>query len=251
MNIAIVPMGESKLKTTMDVDSKLPWRKMSTKLLVIALFTIPLSVALSAQTPPTDTNAYAVSSRTFDREDFGRPNSTVVSPDKSKTIRLMKDGSFAVLDGASPVTNISVKELASNIEVGWSPDSTQFFISWSNGGAIGVFVSRIFRIESGKVDELSAPQTAYEDFKIKHFCPQRGMNNEYVLGWSADSKDLFLVLEVYPSRECKERSLFRGYLMEAATGVVLRVFSESDTNLIKDASRQAGFVTIPAKIKAR
>ena len=70
MNIAIVPMGESKLKTTMDVDSKLPWRKMSTKLLVIALFTIPLPVALSAQTPPTDTNAYAVSSRTFDREDF-------------------------------------------------------------------------------------------------------------------------------------------------------------------------------------
>jgi hypothetical protein len=233
----------------LDVVSKRIGRNIQRTFVASMLFTFPLWTAVSAQTPPTDTNAYAVSSKTFDLEDFGRPSAKVDSPDGRKTIRLMKDGSFAVFEGTAPLTSISVKELSSNIEVGWSPDSTQFFISWSNGGAIGAFVSRIFRIESGKVVRLNAPQIAYEDFKIKHFCPERGMNNEYVLGWSADSKDLFLVLEVYPSRGCKERSLFRGYLVEAGTGNILRMFSESDTNLIKDASRQAGFVTIPAKIK--
>ncbi len=233
----------------MDLYPKLTRRKMLPIFLTAILFTSLLSKVLSAQTLPTDANAYAVSSRTFDLADFGRPSAKVYSPDGKRSIRLAQDGRFEVLDGVFPVTSISVKELSSNIEVGWSPDSTQFFISWSNGGAIGAFVSRVFRIESGKVTELNAPQVACDAFKIKHFCPQRGMNNEYVLGWSADSKNLFLVLEVYPTSDCKEPSLFRGYLMDAGSGIILRMFSERETNLIKYASRRAGFVTIPAKIK--
>jgi hypothetical protein len=226
-----------------------PRSRIGAPVAVVAALLHSLMIVRAAQTPPSNPNAFAVSSRTFDLEDFGRPKSMVLSPDESKTIRLARGGSFEVTEGSSLLTSISVKELSSNIEVGWSPDSTQFFISWSSEGAIGVYNARIFRIESGKVIEPSTPQIAYDDFKKEHFCPQKGMNNEYVLGWTPDSKQVFLVLEIYPGTECKQRSLFRGYLLEASTGTIVHVFSEHDTDLIKEASRAAGFASIPVKVK--
>ena len=205
-----------------------------------------LPCVLSAQTPQTSPFAYAVSSKTFDLHDFGKPKAKVFSPDGAKSVRMIKGGKFAVFQGSHSVAEISVEELLSNIEIGWSPDSTQFFISWSDGGAIGAFRLRIFRFEHGRVTELSAPQIAYAHFKKKHFCPERGTNNEFVLGWTPDSKQLFLVLQVYPTGDCAEATLFRGYQLHASTGKIQKVFGERETDLIKENSHQAGFVVLPA-----
>ena len=219
------------------------WQISCVIFLFLALLYLPLF--LSAHQPQTSPNSYAVSSRTFDLDDFGKPKARVFSPDGAKSIRMTKGGKFAVFQGSHSVTEISAEDLSGNIEIGWSPDSTQFFIRWSNGGAIGIFRLRIFQFEHGTVTELSAPQSAYAHFKNKHFCPERGMNNEFALGWTQDSKQLFLVLEVYSTGDCAEASLFRGYLLNASTGKIQKVFGERATDVIKKNSRQAGFVVLP------
>lgn len=213
---------------------------------VIFLLWLLLPFILSVRTARASTDSYAVSSKTFDLNDFGKPKAKVFSPDGAKSIRLVKGGKFGVYEGSHSLTEISAEELSSNIEIGWSPDSTQFFIRWSNGGAIGAFRLRIFRIEHGEVTEMGAPQIAYDHFKKKHFCPERGMNNEFALGWTSDSKQLFLVLAVYPTGDCAEAALFRGYLMNASTGKIQKAFGEREADLIKKNSRQAGFVVLPA-----
>jgi len=212
---------------------------------VIFLLLPLLPFFLSARTPQTSPDSYAVSSRTFGLDDFGNPRARVLSPDRAKSIRMIRGGRFAVFQGSHSVTEISAEDLSSNIEIGWSPDSSQFFIQWSNGGAIGIYRLRIFRIEQSKLTELNAPQIAYAHFKKKHFCPERGMNNEFALGWTPDSKQLFLVLEIYPTGDCTEASLFRGYVLNASTGKIQKVFGERETDLIKKNSHQAGFVVLP------
>ena len=146
--------------------------------------------------------------------------------------------------GAQRIREISVAELSCNIEVGWSPDSEQFFISWSDGGAIGGYHVRAFRVEGEKVTELNAPKIAYADFKKHHFCETR-TDNIFMLGWTPDSQKIFVVMEVYPTSDCQEMSLFRGYLMDTQSGATLRVFGEKDTEEIKERSRAAGAVQLP------
>jgi hypothetical protein len=94
---------------------------------------------------------FACVSNFFTLRDFEK-QPTVVSPDREKSVQLTRDYMFRVVSSSAVVTDINLPDISSDIEVGWSPDSTQFFISYSNGGETGGYVVHMYRLNRSALD---------------------------------------------------------------------------------------------------
>ena len=123
-----------------------------------------------------------------------------------------------------------LRDLSGSIFVKWSPDSQAFYVMWSNGGAIGAYKVRAFRVVGAQAQELPLTRLAEREFEGKHPC-DRG-HNVYSLQWLKNSEQLLLALQVYPTSDCgKELGLYRGYLVRAAEGSILRRYSEQQLKI--------------------
>jgi hypothetical protein len=202
----------------------------------LALFCV---VAIGTQ-QPRDADTFACAARSFSLEDFDK-GAVVPSPDSKKHISLNPDGSFGIFVGQK---QIGTRTYSVSVgEVGWSPDSTHFFISYSDGGAVGTYLTHVFSVSEKGVIENSLTRIAFNDFKSRHYCEIRG-NNLFFLGWTPDSQNVFLVTEVYPTSDCKEWSRFAGYLMDVTTNRIIRRYSERDTTAIEKSCRASGILKI-------
>jgi hypothetical protein len=201
---------------------------------------------LLAERPAHDPDSFACSSRHYMLQDFEK-QPTISSPDKTSVIQLTKDYKFRVAIGDKEVSNFELPDISCNIEVGWSPDSSQFFISYSDGGATGGYHVYLYRVAGNAVKASHVPSQIAERFKKGHWCESRG-NNLFFLDWTPDSKMGFFVAEVYPTSDCgKELGLFRGYAVNLKEGRVLRVFTENQTESIEKNCRASGQLVLPSK----
>jgi hypothetical protein len=189
-------------------------------------------------------------------DDFDKQPS-VSSPDGTKAVQLAteirfpalgdKEYKFRVLIDGALVSTLEFPDLSLNIEVGWSPDSSQFFISYSDGGSVGGYEVHLYRVVGREVKESAIPSAVAARFKAKHWCEARG-NNLFFLNWAPDSKIGFFVAEVYPDSDCgNEMGQVRGYAVDLLNGTVLRVFSRKETNAIEKSCRTTGVLALPSK----
>jgi hypothetical protein len=112
----------------------------------------------------------------------------------------------------------------------WSDDKRNFAVTWSDGGAIGGFYVRVFHIDGDSVTELPSTQAAFGKFKAHHWCETRG-NNIQAYDWLADSRQLVLVLSVYPTSDCgKEMGHTEAYVVDAATGNIRQHWNVKQLN---------------------
>ncbi|HEV3279643.1 MAG TPA: hypothetical protein VG860_22840 [Terriglobia bacterium] len=112
---------------------------------------------------------FACVSNFFTLRDFEK-QPTVVSPDREKSVQLTRDYMFRVVSSSAVVTDINLPDISSDIEVGWSPDSTQFFISYSNGGETGGYVVHMYRLNRSALTEIGAPAVVAKRFRAKNWC---------------------------------------------------------------------------------
>lgn len=109
---------------------------------------------------------------------------------------------------------------------GWftiSPDNRFFAITWSNGGAVGNFHTRLFeRTASDRIVEESAVIDAVlKSFEEHHYCRTRG-DNLTAVRWLS-SNDLLLEASVYPTSDCgREMGYTSRYLLRVPEGKVER-----------------------------
>ena len=172
---------------------------------------------------------------------------TIPSPDNRKAVQLTKDGKFRVTVGKTQLSDFDLPDVSCNVEVGWSPDSSEFFISYSDGGAIGGYHVHLYRVVGKTLTKSSVPTTVAEGFKTKHWCECRG-NNLFFLDWTPDSKVAFLVAEVYPTSDCgKELGVYRGYAVRLRDGKILRIFGEKRTDSIEKECRTFGRLVLPSE----
>lgn len=128
------------------------------------------------------------------------------------------DGIFVLRRGNKELLRTQLKNLSASVSVVWSEGNSHFAITWSSGGAIGDFHVRAFRMDGDSVTELPAATKALEAFKARHWCEERG-NNVQAYRWLPDSRQLVLVLSVYPTGDCgKEIGHTEGYVVDTSTG---------------------------------
>jgi len=190
--------------------------------------------------------AFACNSRHFMADDFqNRP--VVKSPDGGIAVRLTTDGTFDVVVGDAVVSQLKFPDIESNIEIGWSPDSSQFFISYSDSGATGGFHVHLYRLKGIIVIENRAAAEVAKDFKAKHWCNTRG-NNLFFLDWTPDSKIGFFVAEVYPTSDCgRDMGFHEGYAVNVEDGKIVRVFTQERTDIIEKSCRTFGTLLLPPR----
>ena len=201
---------------------------------------------LMGQRATHDKYSFACTSRHFMLNDFEK-QPVISSPDKTKSVQLTRDFKFRVKVADAVISEFIIDEVSSNVEVGWSPDSSQFFISYSGGGEIGDYHVRLFRLIGQKLTESQAPITIAELFKAKYWCESRG-NNLFFLDWTSDSKVGFFVAEVYPTGDCgKQLGQYRGYALNIEDRKILRIFGEKATDSIEKTCRATGQLVLPSQ----
>lgn len=185
---------------------------------------------------------FACHARGFGLESFrGQPS--VWSPNHQRRIQLRKDYSFAVLSGDKQLATLEYRDVNCCIEIGWSPNSNQFFVSYSDSATYSQYKVHLFTIVAEQVSENRAVQGVSEDFSSRHSCPSRVLsgNNLFLLGWTQDSKRVLLVAEVEPTGDCgKEAGVYEGFLVNAMTGSIIRRYVQSETSKIERSCRLAG-----------
>jgi len=188
----------------------------------LLLLTLPL------QSPPGSADCEA---DVFVRQDLEH-QPRVASPDGRYGLVLAvaseddDHGEIRVYEHARLLATYAWTDLSAGVFVKWSDDSRAVYVNWSNGGMIGDYVLRAFRIEDGTVREVAASAPAEAEFDAKYPCKARG-HNVYAVRWLGGSQEMLLALEVHPTGDCgKNLGLMRGYRVNAIDGTIAERYSE-------------------------
>jgi len=212
---------------------------MSRRTVPLIILTLALCRSVSFS---KDEQTFACNAQSFDLSSFeGQPS--ILSPDGKKRIQLRKDHNYAVFVHGKQVTALEYLDTNCCIEIGWSPDSSQFFITYSDSATYHQYKTHLISIAGERVSENRAPQTVFDDFGSQHSCPSRGGNNLFLLGWTEDSQSVFLVSEVTPTGDCgNEAGVYGGYLVNGRDGTIVHRYGQKQTDKIKKACRAAGIL---------
>jgi hypothetical protein len=131
-------------------------------------------------------------------------------------------GRFVLRRANNVLLATGLRDLSASVLVVWSEKSDWFAVTWSDGGAIGNFHTRVFRIQGSQVSETKAVNPASREFQSRYYCKQRG-DNVQAYGWDKDSGALVLVMSVYPTGDCgRDAGHMEAYFVRATDGTVLR-----------------------------
>ena len=197
-----------------------------TRTAILILFAI-------AQVVTSQKDAPGCEARMFVLQDLEQER-TVVAPDGSRSVALgVKsegdgDGWLKVYDARRLIHTTRLINLSGGVFVKWAPDSRAFYLMWSNGGAVGGYEVRVFRVGAGTVQEVPTTRRAERDFARRYPCEARG-HNTFAIEWRDGSRQLLLAEQVYPTGDCGRRlGLYGGYLVNVADGAIHRRYSDAE-----------------------
>jgi hypothetical protein len=167
----------------------------------------------------------------------------VYSPDRTKTVHVINQRWFVEVGGKE--LGLDPKESYVSdypAELAWSPDSTAFYITQSDGTSeIQGFHTEIYRVTERGVRQLpNLNLMVHRQFDHRHKCvlyfagdngkPDDRYEDDYSnvagLKWLDGSSQLILVAEIAPDQACGEhRGYFGGYLLSTVDGRILRRYS--------------------------
>src|ERR1700761_6197419 len=83
---------------------------------------------------------------------------------------------LVVLRESKVAARIFLKDLRASVTLTWALDYNAFAVTWSDGGSIGNFHTRVFRRVDETFVEVPAVARAFRHFKAEHACKTRGDN---------------------------------------------------------------------------
>jgi len=139
-------------------------------------------------------------------------------------------GKLIVRNGQKVILSTVLKDLSASVFVTWSSRSDWLAVTWSDGGAIGNFHTRVFHIDGNSVRESDAVRLAFADFRSRHWCKARG-DNVQAYGWDEKTGALVLVTSVYPTGDCgKDLGHMEAYLVNPTDGQIRQHMTLSEFN---------------------
>jgi hypothetical protein len=182
------------------------------------------------------------------------------SPDHKELIEVEGENVFLRVGGRTFKTEIS-NDTKHDAELSWSPDSTKYFITWTESGELGPWHMQVYGVDDSGVHELpKVEDPARKDFeqRIRHMpidpeldTPQSRSiwkSDEYcepyhVIGgrWLNGSKEILLSVLVRNTSACRYMGEFNVYRVNAVTGEILQRYTA------EDAHKQFGSKYLPLK----
>jgi hypothetical protein len=138
------------------------------------------------------------------------------------TYAVTEGDEFTLSRDRKTILSTHLKDLSASVFVVWSERNDWFAITWSDGGAIGNFHTRVFQVAEDKVTEVEAVRNAYADFRSRHWCKTRG-DNVQAYGWDEKTSALVIVTSVYPTGDCgKDLGHTEAYLVQPTDGAIIK-----------------------------
>jgi hypothetical protein len=110
-------------------------------------------------------------------------------------------------------------------ELIWSPDSTVFAVTQTDGGAVGTWFVTLFLVEKGRVRHMIVAKEVVTHAHKRFTCVEPQPPNVAAVTWVNGSRHLLLVAEVPPHSNCHEMGRTFGYLVSVPTGRIVREIS--------------------------
>jgi hypothetical protein len=107
-------------------------------------------------------------------------------------------------------------------EIGWSPTSALFFVTYSDGGAVGTYHVSAYRISAGSMKKIDLTSAVQRDFQSRYprcFSPEEP--NIAAVAWSADSTKLLVAAQVLPHSNCDNMGTFNLYTIAVSNGGII------------------------------
>lgn len=149
-------------------------------------------------------------------------------------------------------------------EVAWSPDSRDFFVTYSDGGAVGTFHVLVYRVDDTGVHRSEPVPNGRRLFQPD--CMSKEFPNVGAIQWGENPGTLVIAVEVPPHSSCVDMGTFRAFEISVADGRKLREYGQlkakrlfaktlgvelqnADDDCIKQPKSCAPWSTLPTKTK--
>jgi hypothetical protein len=111
-----------------------------------------------------------------------------------------------------------------NAEVSWSPDSSAFFVTYSDSGAIGQYHMLVYQVAENGAKSVEPISDGSKLFKMRCFTTERP--NVGGIQWGLDATTIFIGVEIPPVSDCASMGTFRIFEIALPTGKVLRTIGQ-------------------------
>jgi hypothetical protein len=157
------------------------------------------------------------------------------SPDHKKQVRIHDQAVAISIEGREYPTDFWVK---SSAELGWAPDSSRFFLTWTDGGETGQWHVEVYDVSSGRLRQIKrmeeAPRRDFDNFirglpKNAHepfwasdkYCSP----NVVAAQWLNGSSELLVSVLVPNVGDCRYMSEFNVYRLAIPSGKILQRYA--------------------------
>lgn len=166
------------------------------------------------------------------------------SPDRTVRVDIKEEEVALWVEGKRIKTNIGRR---TNPELGWSPDSKYFFLTWTEGGLVGDWHVSIFLISHNGITEFKKlEQPATTDFRKrirgrgtdKRLSPEMWAMTEEcypnAVGsqWLNGSNELLISVLVPSTSACRRMSEFNVYRIAVPSGKILQRYTAEEAHRV-------------------
>jgi hypothetical protein len=217
------------------------------------------TIAASPKNPPKLDRRYAITTGSWSDKTISLFNTwggsdtnpgrhmSFYSPDHRKLVEVVGADVTLRIDGQSFKTDIN-NFTKHDAELGWAPDSTKFFVTWTESGELGPWHMQVYGVDELGVREFpKVEEPARKDFE--HRVRQLPIEPEleapefkalwdsdeycepyHVIGgrWLNGSREILLSVLIRNTSDCKYMSAFNVYVVNAVTGQVLQRFTAAE-----------------------
>lgn len=171
---------------------------------------------------------------------------TIFSPDQQKLIRVKGDKVILEVQGKVFPTDFGLKFLA---ELGWAPDSSKFFLTWSDAGWGGTYHTQVYQASSTGLRKIRGiSRRARRDFiqHIRRMPPPKQFAEEPALGywlalhycepnivgaqWLNGSNELLISALVPNTSYCRHMCEFNVYQVSVPGGRIVQRYSAEEAH---------------------
>jgi hypothetical protein len=169
-------------------------------------------------------------------DDNPNRNATIYSPNHKNAIRIVGEKVTALIDGKQFATDFAEK---TNAELGWAPDSSRFFLTWTDGGETGTWHTQVYEVTpeglkelpglteaasknfESRIRKLPIPRDLVSPSKRKYWDDEEYCESNVVGSQWNNSHELLISVLVPNVGSCRYLSKFNVYRISVPEGRIL------------------------------